>query len=169
MGVDFYLQYSGKRLDTNPSLPEIEARFAATEYPRYLAALAEASGLNEPWQALEGAFYYYFGNELHAVRSGEWKLRVSLPMRHEDIYYPFPDREAMMPEALYHLPTDPGEQKNLIPRNERMQKLQSPDRMQIIERLHALLDQARADLGDSRRNIPPTNIRPLGMSELPEE
>jgi arylsulfatase A-like enzyme len=111
------------------------------------------------------AFYYYHGSQLQAVRSGEYKLRVKNIMRYEDIYWRFENPDAVIPQALYHLPTDPGEQRNLLPRNPRQYDRMSPKYREIFDRLTALLDKARADLGDSIQNIPPTNARPLGTTQ----
>lgn len=111
------------------------------------------------------AFYYYHGTELQAVRSGPWKLRVQTTMRYEDIYWRFENPDAVIPEALYHLPTDPGEQRNLLPRDPRNYERMSPKHREVYDRLNVLLDEARADLGDSSQDIDPTNIRPLGMTE----
>lgn len=126
-----------------------------------LPLLKNEPGATSPYKA----FYYYHGTELHAVRSGDWKLRVSLPLRHEDIYRRFENPDTMLEEALYHLPTDPGEQKNLLPRNERHDERLTDERRAIIAKLRKLLGDARADLGDSIHDIPATNIRPLGMTE----
>ena len=52
MGVDFFL-YRRKHRTTPKSdiaLPEIEARFAATEYPRFLSQLANDAGIGEVWE-----------------------------------------------------------------------------------------------------------------------
>jgi arylsulfatase A-like enzyme len=103
------------------------------------------------------AIYFYSGRELHAVRSGPWKLRAENTMRNEDIYWRFPDPNARTPEALYYLPTDPGEQKNLTRRKN------NKEVKDTLERLRGLLDAARADLGDSLQDIEPTNTRPLGF------
>jgi len=111
------------------------------------------------------AFYYYHGTQLQAVRSGPWKLRVQSTMRYEDIYRRFESPDAIVPEALYHLPTDPGEQRNLLPRNPKKWDQMPAERREIYGRLNALLDKARADLGDSLKDIAPTNIRPLGMTQ----
>jgi hypothetical protein len=51
MGVDFYL-YQVKRKHvpkSNVALPGIEARFAATEYPRFLDHLAQEAGIGDAW------------------------------------------------------------------------------------------------------------------------
>jgi hypothetical protein len=51
MGVDFYL-FKRKHKTIRKSdvvLPEIEARFAATEYPRFLSQLAREAGIGAAW------------------------------------------------------------------------------------------------------------------------
>ena len=51
MGVDFYL-YQVKRRGLKQSdvaLPVIEARFAFTEYPRFIQQLAQDAGIGEAW------------------------------------------------------------------------------------------------------------------------
>ncbi len=110
-------------------------------------------------------FYYYHGRELQAVRAGEWKLRVETTMKYEDIYRRVPNPDAIVPEALYHLPTDIGEQRNLMPRNKKGEENMSEERKAIIANLRNLLDKARADLGDASQGIEGTNIRPLGSRE----
>jgi hypothetical protein len=51
MGVDFFLCRRKRRKmpKSDIALPEIEARFAATEYPRFLAQLAIDAGIGEVW------------------------------------------------------------------------------------------------------------------------
>jgi arylsulfatase A-like enzyme len=103
-----------------------------------------------PWDA----FYYYLGNELHAVRSGEWKLRAKNTFFNENIYRKGAPKEPEIPEALFNLRLDPGEQKSVL-----------KDHPKITKRLEALLDAARADLGDSLTDIKPTNVRQPGRAE----
>ena len=110
-------------------------------------------------------FYYYHGRELHAVRAGDWKYKVETTMRFEDIYRPVPNPDAIIPAALYHLPTDPGEQRNLLPRRKSGWDNMSDERRAVIDNLLALLEKSRADLGDSKQDIPRTNFRPLGSRE----
>ncbi|MFO7973487.1 MAG: sulfatase [Candidatus Hydrogenedentota bacterium] len=100
------------------------------------------------------AFYYYFGNELHAVRSGNWKLRLETTLRDEDIYRRIPNRDTPLPEALYNLDVDPGEQKSV--------RKDHPD---VVKRLHKLVDKARQDLGDARTGVTGKNVRPIGTLE----
>ncbi len=57
MGVDFYVYWkegTRKSLAKRP-LPKIEAHFAFTEYPRFLAKLAEDAGLGDRWRAMQNA------------------------------------------------------------------------------------------------------------------
>jgi arylsulfatase A len=100
-----------------------------------------------PWDAL----YYYFGNELHAVRSGPWKFRAENNLLNENIYRRDASTEVSMPPALYNLHRDPGEQKSVM-----------QDHPNITKRLQGLLRRARADLGDSLTGVQPTNARPVG-------
>ncbi|MBI2425599.1 MAG: sulfatase [Candidatus Hydrogenedentes bacterium] len=100
------------------------------------------------------AFYYYFGQELHAVRSGPWKLKFETSLRGEDIYRAAYQRDDVkIPPALYNLRTDPGEQKNLYNAH--------PD---VVERLSALADRAREDLGDSRTGAVGKGLRAMGTA-----
>ena len=103
-----------------------------------------------PWEAL----YYYFGNELHGVRSGPWKFRPQNNLLNENIYNRGASTSVNMPPALYNLDRDPGEQKSVMQ--------QHPD---IVTRMRGYLKQARDDLGDSLRGIAPTNARPIGQVE----
>ena len=91
--------------------------------------------------------------ELHAVRSGPWKLRLENTLRHEDIYRRWKNPDAPIPETLYNLRTDPGEQK-CVRRNHR----------DIVDRLRQLAQQAREDLGDSRTKTTGRNVRPIGKT-----
>jgi arylsulfatase A len=100
-----------------------------------------------PWKAL----YYYLGNELHAVRSGQWKLRAKNNFFNENIYRNNAPHDLEMPEALYDLRLDPGEQKSVL-----------KDHPEVVKRLRGYLQEARADLGDSLTNVAPTNARRAG-------
>jgi arylsulfatase A-like enzyme len=110
--------------------------------------LLTEDNVKSPWEAL----YYYFGNELHAVRSGRWKFRAKNNLVNENIYYREASPKVAIPPALYDLERDPGEQKSVL-----------QDHPEIAKRLRGYMDQARADLGDSLRGIPPTNARPVGQ------
>ncbi|HEX4416120.1 MAG TPA: sulfatase [Lacipirellulaceae bacterium] len=103
-----------------------------------------------PWDA----FYYFLGNELHAVRSGEWKLRAKNNLFNDDIYLKGSRKDVERAESLYNLRLDPGEQKSVL-----------KDHPKIVAHLEKLLDEARADLGDSLTGVKPTNARPPGRAD----
>ena len=100
------------------------------------------------------AFFYYFQNELHAVRSGPWKLRLESTYLHEDIYRNRHKdvRDVPIREALYNLDTDIGEQKDV--------KQHQKD---VVERLKGYADVIRADIGDARTGVEGKNVRPVGL------
>ena len=53
----------------------VRARRSHHRRPRHLAALVERARRRAPHEAL----YFYWGTELHAVRSGQWKLHLPHP------------------------------------------------------------------------------------------
>jgi arylsulfatase A-like enzyme len=106
-------------------------------------------------QAPHDALYFYWGGELHAVRSGSWKLHVP---------HPYASLEAAggdgspgtyvrkeMPLSLFDLETDAGETTNVADRNPA-----------VVEQLLAYVERARADLGDSLTKRAGKNVRPAG-------
>jgi arylsulfatase A-like enzyme len=125
--------------------------------------------------------FFYSGEELHAVRSGDWKLHVA----HEYLTVAGPTRsdgkpanfenikpESMdvsgirgiasrhgykverLPQSLYDLRTDPGETRDVSTAH--------PD---VVRRLESLLEKARADLGDALTNRKGPGVRPVGRLE----
>jgi arylsulfatase A len=91
-------------------------------------------------------FYYYYLDQLQCVRSGPWKLRLPLDHKWANLGR---KKTTTATLALFDVVADPRESKNLAPAN--------PD---IVERLTALAQKARADLGDW--NLPGPNTRPVG-------
>ena len=92
------------------------------------------------------AYFYYFMTHLNAVRSGRWKLHVArMGGRYPD-YEPNPLTE------LYDLHTDIGETRDV-----------SAKYPQVVARLRALAEVARADLGDGKRTG--EHVRPAGWVE----
>jgi arylsulfatase A-like enzyme len=94
------------------------------------------------------AFYYYYLKQLQAVRSGPWKLYLPL----ENKWRSFRGDTESSPARLYNLVEDVGEENNVLDEH--------PD---VVARLTALAEVARADLGDLGR--PGKNQRPPGMVE----
>ena len=90
------------------------------------------------------AYYYYYVSHLNAVRSGRWKLHVARQGGRAPDYEPNPVLE------LYDLHSDIGETQNV-----------AEAYPQVVERLQALVEIARDDLGDGKR--PGRNVRPAGV------
>lgn len=108
-------------------------------------------------QPVRDEYYYYNHHALGAVRSGPWKLVFPHPYRHfqgpagndgESAGYVHGET----PLSLYNLHDDIGETKNVAD--------QHPD---VVERLTALAEQARADLGDALTKRTGAGIRPAGV------
>jgi arylsulfatase A-like enzyme len=96
------------------------------------------------------AFYYYYIDQLQAVRSGRWKLYLPLEKRLAGLGGKVEEAEA----ELYDLVADLGETKNLADAQ--------PD---VVRELMALADRARGDLGESDCRGP--NVRPVGTFANP--
>lgn len=152
-----------KQVATNMDVLPTLASLAGAELPatpaidgkNITALLKDPEGAESP----TGAFYYYFGNQLHGVRSGKWKLRLENNLKNENIYRREPEdllKSIKMPAALYNLEDDPGEQKDVM-RNH----------PQVVKRLRQAAEQARTDLGDSLTSVSGTNLRPIGTVQKP--
>ena len=104
------------------------------------------------------AYWLYWNNELHAIRSGPWKLHFPHPYPHID--EPGKDgkpgkiSQRKTELELYDLEQDLGETTNVAEKE--------PD---VVKRLTALAEIARNDLGDSLTNRPAKNARPVGKRE----
>jgi arylsulfatase A len=100
--------------------------------------LGGAPGARSPHDAL----FFYWGEELHAVRSGRWKLHLAHPYRaleapgHDGAPGRYVTRQ--QPPALYDLETDAGEAVDVAAANPA-----------VVTRLQALAERARDDLGDA--------------------
>jgi len=109
-------------------------------------------------------FFWYEVNQLEAVTSGQWKLQ--LPHTYRSLAGRPPGRDGRpavygplkieKPE-LYDLESDPGEKTNVAG--------QHPD---VVKRLEALAEQARADLGDSLTKRKGAGAREPGRLPEPE-
>ena len=110
-----------------------------------IGPVLEAKDAESPYDA----FYYYSGSNLEAVRSGKWKLHVFKTPNHRGGQGPM--------EELYDLEVDVGETKDVAAAH--------PD---VLARLHALLDRARADLGDGVTGTEGTGRRSVGRVEDPK-
>ena len=104
------------------------------------------AGAGSPYNA----FFYYYVNQLQAVRSGPWKLYLADEKRLTQ----FGAKTAATPGRLYDLVEDPAEQND--------QFAQHPE---IVKRLLAHAEAARADLGDG--DHAGKGVRPVGKVEHP--
>ncbi len=84
-----------------------------------------------------GEFRYYAAETLEAIRIGEWKLHL------------YKDGAAV--QALYHLPSDPGETTNLFSAR--------PD---VVSSMLPAVEAARADLGCAGSGVVGKNVREIG-------
>ncbi len=87
-------------------------------------------------------FFYFFRDQLDAVRSGKWKLFCSHMKQEEEVC------------ELYDLENDIAESTNVADEN--------PD---VVQRLIKIMDKCREDIGDSRTGVTGKNIRPCGVAE----
>jgi arylsulfatase A len=100
------------------------------------------------------AFYYYFRRQLQAVRSGKWKLHLSLKVKQKKWDHVLVDGQEQEVK-LFNLEEDPQENKNVVS--------QYPD---VVNQLLKLVEDARTDLGDNNRIG--KNQRPAGMVKIPK-
>jgi arylsulfatase A-like enzyme len=110
-------------------------------------------GAKSPHEAL----YFYWDRELQAVRSGKWKLHF--PHSYRTLGgkpggsggKPAPYGQAKIGLALFNLEDDIGEKTDVAGKHP-----------EVVERLKALAEKAREDLGDSATNRPGKGVRQPG-------
>lgn len=101
------------------------------------------------------AFYYYYGGELHAVRVGDWKLHV--PHKWRQVVtkgkdgHPGKQAYPKIELSLYNLNEDLGETTNVADKHP-----------EVVEQLLNVVEQARAEFGDSITKREGTGLRPHG-------
>lgn len=169
MRVPFVARWPGK---IPPGLVSAEPVGTIDIFP----TLAELTGASLPEQPIDGrsiwpilsgqpgavspheALWFYWGAELHAVRSGPWKLHF--PHEYRSLKQagtggqPGPYEQRRTELALYRLDRNPGEQANVAE--------QHPE---VVARLSQLADQARQELGDALTRTKGQANRPAGQLE----
>jgi arylsulfatase A-like enzyme len=106
------------------------------------------------------AYYFYWGQELQAVRMGRWKLHF--PHTYRTLAgrpggsggQPAPYEEARIELSLFDLAADVGETTNVADRH--------PD---VVARIGKLADKMRAELGDSATGQKGKGVREPGRLE----
>ena len=163
--MDFYVSFAKL---IGAKLPE--TRLDGLDVRPLLFGEKGAKGRNE--------FWYYSGDELHAVRQGDWKLHVPheyLTVAAEPGRGGKPSNYANMKPlsieqsgirgiasrhgyrvekiglALYNVKDDPGESRDLASAHP-----------EIVAQLQKVAAAARADLGDSLTGVKGANVRPAG-------
>ncbi|WP_169980753.1 sulfatase family protein [Tautonia rosea] len=102
------------------------------------------------------ALYFYWARELQAVRSGPWKLH--LPHDYRSLNgdggsggQPAPYISRTIGLALFNLDNDIGESTDV-----------KDDHPEVVDRLQALVERARAELGDTSTDQQGSGVRPPG-------
>jgi len=109
----------------------------------------------------EAYYFYYRRNELHAIRSGKWKLHF--PHTYRSMIGREPGKDGIpgtydnsreIGLALYDLEADISESRDVSKR--------FPE---VVERLSRLADRKRAELGDALTGVEGTGLREPGRIE----
>jgi arylsulfatase A len=101
------------------------------------------------------ALYFYWGQELHAVRRGKWKLHLPHPYQSLDaagsdgLPGKYVRRDIEL--SLYDLDADPREARNVAAGNPA-----------VVAELMTYVERAREDLGDTLVKRTGKNVRPAG-------
>lgn len=142
----------------------------------WLPTLADFTGSPLPQKKIDGAslvplltgitttsphenfFFFYRTNELHAVRHKDWKLYVPHTYRSlngregTNDGFPVPyDQNEILEAELYHLISDPREQKDV-----------ASDHPEMVIKINKIADSIRKILGDRLTGIKGSEVRPVG-------
>lgn len=147
-------------IDILPTLAQLTGASLPTAYIDGKDAWDVISGKSK--ESPQKAYYFYYNqNELHSVRSGDWKLyfphsyrsldgkeggKGGLPVQYESLKIEKPE--------LYNLKEDISELRNVAE--------QYPEE---VKKLEVLADSIRMDLGDKLRSMEGTGQRPIGVYE----
>lgn len=112
----------------------------------------------------QSAYYFYYkNNELHAVLSGDGRWKLYYPHRYRSLNgrtgtndgHPIPyDQNDLAELELYDLYNDIGETQNVM-----------AEHPNVVKRLEAYAEKARAELGDRLTGRKGAGVRPVGMLE----
>ena len=148
-------QLPAMNIDVLPTLAVLAGATVPSERPidgRSLwPVMSGERGATAPHEVL----YFYWGAELHAVRSGNWKLHLPHPYQslevagNDGIPGKYVRKEIEL--SLFDLEKDPAESTNVSAANP-----------EIVKRLMEYVERAREDLGDSLTKRVGKNVRPAG-------
>jgi arylsulfatase A len=115
--------------------------------------MAGQDGAKSPHES----YNFYWGRELQAIRSGQWKLHFphayrSLKDKGGKAGIPGQYIQKRTDLALYDLQNDIGESKNVLQAH-----------ADVVARLQKFASAARAELGDSRTKTQGAGVRPAGL------
>jgi arylsulfatase A-like enzyme len=140
------------------------AKFAGAELPK-LPIDGKDIGLllTEPTTAKspQEAYFFYWGQDLQAVRAGKWKLHF--PHDYQALKSGGADgkpgqyEKRKLEQSLFNLEADVGETTNVAAAHP-----------EVVTRMTALADGARADLGDSATKTPGKGVRPAAVVQAPK-
>jgi arylsulfatase A len=144
-------------------LPTI-AKFTGADFPKLTIdgkdigpILTGEKGAHSP----QDAYFFYWGRELQAMRSGKWKLHF--PHGFQALKEPGKDGKPgryvteRIDLSLFDLVADPGETKDLSAGN--------PD---VVSKLQALAETVRTDLGDVATKREGKGVRPAAIVQPPK-
>ena len=107
----------------------------------------------------EELYFYYRQNELHAVRSGDWKLYFPRTYRSLNgkpggingmpVKYEYNEVKS---NELYNLKNDPSEQNNVYDEN-----------IEVVKKLEDIGERARNELGDKLTSRIGEGVRDIGI------
>jgi arylsulfatase A len=142
-------------IDLLPTLARLAGATASTERTvdgrDIWPLLANAATAPAPHDAL----YFYWGTELHAIRSGRWKLHLPHPYQslaqagNDGSPGKYVRKELEL--SLFDLEVDPGESTNVAERHP-----------EVVKTLLEFAERARDDLGDSLTKRVGKNVRSPG-------
>jgi len=153
---------TGELAATIDLLPTV-AKFAGVTAENHPAAKHKIDGLDigplvlgdKAQKSPRDTYWYYWGDGLHAIRNGKWKLHFPHPYVHVETpgAHGMPGKltQPKTELALFDLDSDVGESTDL-----------SAQHPEIVARLVALAEIAREDLGDSLQKRTGKNLRPAG-------
>jgi arylsulfatase A-like enzyme len=128
-------------MDLGPTLAKIGGTAAPSD--RIIDGKDILPVMTEGKASPHDTFFYYFKDKLEAVRHGDWKLHVN---KNNDVI-----------NELYNLAEDVGETNNVY-----------DDHPDIVEKLSAMLDECRKDMGDEVTGVVGENVRPIGRVDNPD-